>query len=86
MEALTVLRGRIEYPIQARRAGIAGSGVFEMRIDPKTGRVKGVHVLQSTGSQILNWTVVRSLSRWRFKPGTIVAARIPVAFTLRRSW
>jgi len=86
MRGLIVSTALIHYPIEARRAGIAGSGVFEMRIDPKSGRVKGVRVVQSTGSQILNWTVVRSLSHWRFKPGAIVVAWTPVAFTLRRSW
>jgi TonB family protein len=70
-----------DYPIEARRARTTGSGVFEMRIDPKTGRVKGVLVVQSTGSQILDWAVVRAFSRWRFKPGVVTAARSPVIFT-----
>lgn len=57
-----------------------------MRIDPKTGRVKGVLVVQSTGSQMLDWTVVSSFNRWRFKPGVIVVARSPVKFSLSRLW
>jgi len=84
MKALMVSRGRIEYPIQARRAGIAGSGVFEMRINPKTGRVKGVRVVQSTGSQMLDWAAARGFNRFRFQSGAIVAARAPVTFSLRR--
>lgn len=70
-----------DYPIEARRARIAGSGVFEMRIDPKTGSVKGVLVVQSTGSQILDWAVVRAFSRWRFKPRVVTAVWSPVIFT-----
>jgi TonB family protein len=70
-----------DYPIEARRAGITGSGMFEMRIDPKTGRVKGVLVVQSTGNQILDWEVVRAFSQWRFKPGVVTAVRSPVIFT-----
>jgi TonB family protein len=72
---------RPDYPIEARRARITGSGMYEMRIDPKTGRVKGVLVVQSTGSQILDWAVIRAFGRWRFKPGVVAAARSPVIFT-----
>ena len=86
MKGLMVLRARIEYPIEARRARITGSGVFEMRIDPKTGRVKGVLVVQSTGSQILDWAAVRGFSHFRFKSGAIIAAWAPVKFSLSRSW
>jgi TonB family protein len=86
MKALMVLRARIEYPIEARRAGISGSGMFEMRINPKTGRVKGVLVVQSTGSQILDWAAARGFSHFRFKSGAIVTAQAPVKFSLSRSW
>jgi TonB family protein len=68
------------YPIEARQARITGSGMFEMRINPKTGRVKGVLVVQSTGSQILDSAVVRAFSQWRFKPGIVTAVRSPVIF------
>ena len=72
-----------DYPIEARRAWprITGSGTFEMRIDPKTGKVKGVLVVQSTGSQILDWAVVRAFSKWRFKPGVVTTVRSPVIFS-----
>lgn len=86
VDGLTVSRAPLKYPIEARRAGISGRGVFEMRIDPRTGRVKGVRVVQSTGSQMLDWTVVYSFNRWRFKPGVIVAAWAPVKFSLSRLW
>ena len=76
---------RFDYPIEARRARISGSGIFEARIDPKTGRIKGILVVQSTGSQILDWAVVRALSRWRFKPGVVTAFRQPVEFSISMS-
>lgn len=75
-----VSKTRPDYPIEARRARITGSGTYEMRIDPKTGRVKGVLVVQSTGSKILDWAVVRAFSQWRFKPGVVTAVRSPVKF------
>ncbi len=71
-----------DYPIEARHARLTGSGVFEMRIDSKSGRVKGVLVVQSTGRQILDWAVARAFSQWRFKPGLVTAVRSPVTFAM----
>jgi TonB family protein len=82
MKGVVLSRKRPDYPIEARRARppITGSGMYEMRINPKTGRVKGVLIVQSTGSQILDWAVVRAFSQWRFKPGVVTAVRSPVIF------
>jgi hypothetical protein len=41
MKGVILSRTHPDYPIEARRARITGGGVFEMRIDPKSGRVKG---------------------------------------------
>ena len=82
MKGVVLSRTPPYYPIEARRARITGSGTFEMRIDPKTGKVKGVLVVQSTGSQILDWAVVRVFTKWRFKPGVVTAVRLPVSFTM----
>ena len=85
MKGVVLSSTRFDYPIEARRAKISGSGIFEARIDPKTGRVKGVFVVQSTGSQILDLAVIRPLSRWRFKPGVVTAFRYPVDFSISGS-
>jgi TonB family protein len=84
MKGVTLSRTPFHYPIEARRARITGSGMFEARVDPKTGRVKGVLVVQSTGSQILDLAVIRAFTQWRFKPGVVTAVRLPVDFTVGR--
>lgn len=86
MKGVILSRTFPDYPIEARRARITGGGAFEMRIDPKNGRVKGVLVVQSTGSQILDWAVVRAFSQWRFKPGVVTAVRSPVMFISGHPW
>jgi TonB family protein len=66
-----------EYPAEAMRRGITGTGIYELRIDPKTGRVKGVVVIAAAGDPMLDRESIRTLLKWRFKPGTVVSVRLP---------
>ena len=59
-----------EYPADAMRRG--------MRIDPKTGRVKGIVVIAAAGNPMLDQASMRALLKWRFKPGTVVTVRLPL--------
>lgn len=71
-----------EYPAEARRARISGSGWFLMILDD-TGHVTQVHVTKSTGSRILDAGAVQTLAKWRFKPGLgIRRANLPITFRL----
>lgn len=58
-----------QYPLQARRLRLTGSGLYRLRIQIRSGRVKEVTVSRSTGSAILDNAAINTLKEWRFKPG-----------------
>jgi TonB family protein len=57
-----------EYPFEAQRRHITGSGIFRLRVQIQTGSVTAVEVGRSTGSAILDKSAVDACRRWRFKP------------------
>jgi periplasmic protein TonB len=73
---------RPEYPYEARRQKITGSGVAVMSIDPGSGNVTDVTMAKSTGSPFLDNAAIAGFRRWRFKPGSISTVTCPVTFTL----
>lgn len=58
-----------EYSQFARAHGMKGDGVFILRVQIRTGRVKDVVVAHSTGWSILDSTAISALKQWRFTPG-----------------
>jgi protein TonB len=73
---------RPEYPYEARRRNITGSGVVALTVDQATGAVVDVEMEQSIGSSILDQAALSALRRWRFKAGTPRRVRVPVTFTI----
>jgi protein TonB len=73
---------RPEYPYEARRSKITGSGVCVMTIDTGSGSVTSAEMAQSTGSPILDNAATSAFRRWRFKPGTVSKVRTPITFTM----
>jgi periplasmic protein TonB len=73
---------RPEYPYEARRQRITGSGIVIMSIDPVSGSVTDVSMWQSTGSPVLDNATVAAFRRWRFKPGTVSRVKSPITFTM----
>jgi TonB family protein len=73
---------RPEYPYEARRQKITGSGVAVMNVDPGSGNVTDVIMSTSTGSAFLDNAAIAGLRRWRFKPGSVSTVTCPVTFTL----
>lgn len=73
---------RLEYPYEARRQKLTGSGIVVMTVDRLTGCVTGVAMEVSTGSVLLDNATIGGFRRWRFKPGTASKVRAPVTFTL----
>lgn len=63
------------YPESARLRRAMGTGYFRVRVQRKTGRVKAVTVLRSTGDKELDNAAITSLQRWRFKPGVLASIR-----------
>ena len=73
---------RPEYPYEARRQRITGSGFVVMTVDSVTGQVTDVVMEQSTGSSVLDNASVAAFRRWRFKQGTVSRVRSPITFTM----
>jgi protein TonB len=73
---------RPEYPYEARRQRVTGSGIVAMTVDPLTGMVNEVSMSQSTGSPYLDNAAMAGFRRWRFKPGTAFRIKSPITYTL----
>jgi protein TonB len=81
-KAVAIRAPRPEYPYEARRSQITGSGVVVMTVDPATGTVTSAVMAQSTGSPVLDNAALSAFRRWRFRPGTVSKVRTPVTFTM----
>ena len=58
------------YPMRARRMGIEGWVKVRFVVE-EDGRVGDVKILGSSPKNIFENTVIRCVSSWRFKPGTV---------------
>ena len=56
------------YPATALARRAHGVGVYVMRVEIKTGRVKSVGIVRSTGHSDLDAAAMQALAQWRFKP------------------
>ena len=81
-KAVAVSAPRPEYPYEARRSKIVGSGVCVMTVDVSSGAVTSAEMASSTGSPILDNAATSAFRRWRFKPGTVSKVRTPITFTM----
>ena len=71
------------YRPEWAKQGLAGKGIVLVTIDPKTGSVTGVRMLQSTGNQLLDGAALQAYSQWRFEPGSVPQLKMPIEFTNR---
>lgn len=81
-KAVVLSAPRPEYPYEARRAKITGTGVVVLQVDPSTGKVTSARMEPSTGSAILDRAALWAFRRWRFKPGSVKMLRSPITFTM----
>jgi TonB family protein len=79
-QAMAVSAPLPEYPYQAKRANITGSGVCVITVDTASGKVTDAMMAQSTGDGILDKVTTNTFRRWRFKPGTVSQVRVPVDY------
>lgn len=81
-EAAQVLRYAVkpEYSDEARRLRVSGSGLFELRFEYETGRLKGIHIVVSTGSRVLDHDAIAGLKEWKAKPRSVRSMRIGITF------
>ena len=80
-KAAMIFKPSIQYPYEARRSKITGSGVIVVSVGPG-GEVNEASMGQSTGSPILDNAATSAFRRARFKPGTVPRVKIPITFTL----
>jgi len=71
------------YRPEWAKQGLAGKGVALVNIDPKTGSVTGVRMLQSTGNPLLDGAALQAYSQWRFEPGSPPQVKMPIEFASR---
>lgn len=72
-----------EYPMGFVIHGAKGRGRFRLTINPKSGLVDEVKIVQSTGYQDLNKLAVKALLQWQFQPGTRSPVEVPVEFAIQ---
>jgi TonB family protein len=77
-KAIAVRAPLPEYPYQAIRAKITGSGLCVMIVDTASGKVTNAIMAQSTGNAILDKVTTNTFLSWRFKPGTVSQVRVPI--------
>jgi TonB family protein len=70
------------YPQKEKEQRHAGSGLFRLSVDLKTGAVTKVTVVQSTGYRALDDAAIASFRGWRWKPGQWREVDMPITFTL----
>ena len=80
VKAIAVSAPRPQYPYEAQRAHITGSGVCLMIVDAATGKVTSAVMAQSTGNAVLDKVTTDTFLRWRFKPGTVSQLRLPITY------
>jgi TonB family protein len=79
---VAIVAPRPEYPYEARRHHITGSGVAIVSVDPATGFVVDATMEQGTGNAILDHSALSAFRRWGFKPGVPAKVVIPITFTM----
>ena len=57
-----------------------GHGLFLIHFDAKTGQAVSVEVARSTLSNILDQAAVRTLMKWRCKPGAYTKVFVPITY------
>lgn len=80
--ALAIFAPRPQYPLQARRDRLTGSGVALLDVDKLTGYVTSARMLKSMGHKILDDAALKAFRQWRFKPGTASQIKIPINYTI----
>jgi len=69
-----------DYPYQAKRAHVTGSGICNLVVDGQSGRVTSATMAESTGSNVLDKVTTDTFGRWRFKPGTVGLVTVPITY------
>ena len=68
------------YPYEARRAHVTGSGVCVVTVNTASGNVTSATMTESTGNAFLDKITIDTLGKWRFKPGTVSQVQVPITY------
>jgi TonB family protein len=71
------------YPLAASAHGVTGRGQFQLLINPSTGLVTDVQILETTHDQRLDAAAVKAFRQWRFRPRTLQKLVVPIDFSIR---
>lgn len=82
VKALTLYAPKPNYPYEARRSGIIGSGIARLTVNSAAGNVLDARMARTTGSSVLDNATVETLRRWRFKPGVASNVEVPITYEL----
>jgi len=80
-KANAIFAPKPDYPYEARSRRLTGSGVCVVSVDP-SGNVTSADMAVSIGSPILDNSATSAFRRWKFKPGSVSRAKIPITFTM----
>jgi TonB family protein len=69
-----------DYPYEAKRRNLTGSGTCVVTVDTATGTVTNATMFQSTGNPLLDKLTIQTFKSWRFKPGTLSQVRVPISY------
>ena len=69
-----------DYPYEAKRRNLTGSGTCVVTVDTATGTVTNATMFQSTGNPLLDKLTIQTFKSWRFKPGTVSEVRVPISY------
>lgn len=82
--AYAIKTPRPDYPIEAMRLGVEGSGLYVLHLEQRTGKVTAVEVKKSAGHSSLDKAAVNAFRHWQFTQGSpFSSVEIPLNFTMR---
>jgi TonB family protein len=76
-----IFKPHIQYPAEAMRAGMIGSGIVLVEVNSATGEVISTRMGKSTGYAVLDQAATRAFQRARFTEGTENLIKIPITFS-----
>src|SRR5438874_13481488 len=68
------------YQWQPAGETLIGDGIFDLRFDFETGRLREIHVVKSTGNNKLDARAILAFKVWKAKPRSIHTLRVPITF------
>jgi TonB family protein len=78
-----VKRVEPDFPPNVVLRHVSGRGIFRLTINPRTGEVDEVKVVNSCGYKILNELAAKAFLQWRFQSEMSRPVEVPVDFYIR---